>query len=70
MKDGAILIKIEGNIAVLAIDSYHKLESQFKIYKEIAGNQELKLVRVAGYNIESLKYDQDRLNSTFQKEFE
>lgn len=69
MKDGAILIKIGDNIAILAIDSYHKLEGQLELYQEITGNQEIKLVRVAGYNIESLKYDQDRLNSTFQGEF-
>ena len=69
MKDGAILIKIDSNIAILAIDSYHKLEQQLEVYRQIAGGKEVKLVRVAGYNIESLKYDQERLNETFSKEF-
>lgn len=68
MKDGAILTKNGDNIQIIAIDSYDKLSRLLDIYKEIAG-EDIKLVRVVGYNMESLKTNQDKLNEAFANSF-
>jgi hypothetical protein len=64
-----VICKSESGISIIATGDYGELNSMLPYFRKITDGNEIKLVSIAGLDIENIMKDQTLINKTFESEF-